>query len=184
VDHDQGSGAAVYDSGLPTLEALTVDALLPGIDGLLFLVTRGGLIHDFRAGTASELYAEPDAFLGRNIAKVLPSDVADVLLPVLASVGPGEAPVVPYSLPMPEGPKAFEARILPLANELCLAFINHVTERVQAEHELHERTEMLRAILQAEPECVKVIDRSGRLAEINPAGLEILEVPTLAAEVK
>jgi PAS domain S-box-containing protein len=182
LSQDHAHGRAVSGSDLASLRELPVDALLPAIDGLLFLVTRDGFIHDLRAGTASELYADPDRFLGRRIGEVLPPEVATSLMAVLATVGPGEAPVVRYSLPGAEGQRDFEARILPLAgDDLCLAFINHVTDTVRAEHELHERSEMLRAILQAEPECVKVIDRAGLLVEINPAGLEILEMSTLQA---
>jgi PAS domain S-box-containing protein len=34
------------------------------------------------------------------------------------------------------------------------------------------------AIFKAEPECVKVLDRSGRILQMNPAGLDILEAKT------
>src|SRR4029079_17498468 len=135
------------------------DALLPAIDGLLFLVSRDGRIHDFRAGTASEPFVAPSVFLGRHLDDVLPLHVSAAILPVLASVEPGDAPAVSYWLTMPDRPRAYEARILLLANELCLAFVNHVPDKVLAEQSLHERTEMLRTILHAEPECVKVIDR-------------------------
>jgi PAS domain S-box-containing protein len=180
VEHDQGTTPASSDLEHASLASLPVDALVPAIDGLLFLVTRDGRILDFRAGTASEPFVPPQEFLGRPIDAVLPPEVADAILPALASVQPGEAPAVSYWLAMPDGPRAYEARLLPLANDLCLAFVNHVTDRVRAEHELRERTEMLRGILQAEPECVKVIDRDGRLVEINPAGLAILEAASLA----
>ncbi len=38
----------------------------------------------------------------------------------------------------------------------------------------------LRAIIEAEPECVKVVGPDGRLLELNPAGLKILEADSLA----
>src|SRR5712692_1551303 len=37
----------------------------------------------------------------------------------------------------------------------------------------------LRAIIEAEPECVKVVGPDGRLLEINPAGLKTLEADSL-----
>ena len=36
------------------------------------------------------------------------------------------------------------------------------------------------AIFKAEPECVKVLDRSGRILQMNPAGLDILEAKSSA----
>jgi len=39
--------------------------------------------------------------------------------------------------------------------------------------------EKLHAILQSEPECVKTVDRNCRLLDMNPAGLEMVEVDTL-----
>jgi two-component system, cell cycle sensor histidine kinase and response regulator CckA len=45
----------------------------------------------------------------------------------------------------------------------------HVAQR------LEEREQRVRAILDAEPECVKLLDRDGSLLEMNPAGLRMIE---------
>lgn len=42
----------------------------------------------------------------------------------------------------------------------------------------------LRAIIELEPECVKLVDRSGQLLEMNPAGLAMLEADSLAEAKK
>src|SRR5882672_8485310 len=39
----------------------------------------------------------------------------------------------------------------------------------------------LRAIVEAEPECVKLLDAEGRLIEMNPAGLRMIEAESLEA---
>ncbi len=49
----------------------------------------------------------------------------------------------------------------------------------QTNRELVLREAHLRAILDAEPECVKVLDAAGLLVEMNPAGLAMLEVDSL-----
>jgi PAS domain S-box-containing protein len=54
-----------------------------------------------------------------------------------------------------------------------------IRERKKAEAALRTSENRLRAIFQAEPECVKVIAREGHLLEMNPAGLAMLEVATL-----
>jgi len=45
---------------------------------------------------------------------------------------------------------------------------------------LHASETRLRTIFEAEPDCVQVIGRDGRVTEINPAGLEMFEVDSLA----
>lgn len=50
-----------------------------------------------------------------------------------------------------------------------------ITERKRAETELLEQKNFLTAIFDNEPECVKVVDREGRLTQMNPAGLAMLE---------
>jgi two-component system cell cycle sensor histidine kinase/response regulator CckA len=55
-----------------------------------------------------------------------------------------------------------------------------ITARAQAEQALRATMERLAAIVEHEPECVKVVDPAGRLVDMNPAGLAMLEVETLA----
>jgi two-component system, cell cycle sensor histidine kinase and response regulator CckA len=54
-----------------------------------------------------------------------------------------------------------------------------ITERKQAEQALKESEERLRTVIETEPECVKVVDRQGRLLEMNAAGLAMLEAGSL-----
>jgi len=49
------------------------------------------------------------------------------------------------------------------------------TERRQAEARLAASESRLRAIVETEPECIKVLDPSGRLLQMNPAGLAMIE---------
>ena len=56
-----------------------------------------------------------------------------------------------------------------------LAIDRDITERNQTRRALVEREQRLRAIFDVEPECVKLVDHDGRLLEINPAGLSMLE---------
>ncbi|MBL8486549.1 MAG: response regulator [Rhodocyclaceae bacterium] len=51
-----------------------------------------------------------------------------------------------------------------------------ISERVRAETQLQERNRFLAAILDNEPECVKLVNPDGSLAQMNAAGLAMLEV--------
>jgi PAS domain S-box-containing protein len=54
-----------------------------------------------------------------------------------------------------------------------------VTDEKEAETRLSESREQLRTIVDAEPECVKILDLNGRLIEMNPAGLAMIEADHL-----
>lgn len=48
-------------------------------------------------------------------------------------------------------------------------------KRQTAEEALAEREQFLRSIIEAEPECVKLIDREGKILKMNKAGLQMVE---------
>ncbi len=55
-----------------------------------------------------------------------------------------------------------------------------ITDRQQAEGARAKSEYKLRAILNAEPECVKLLDAGANLIEMNPAGLAMIEADSLA----
>jgi len=55
-----------------------------------------------------------------------------------------------------------------------------ITERKKAEQLLMESEAHLRAIVENEPECIKIIDAQGLLVQMNPAGLAMIEADSLA----
>lgn len=59
-------------------------------------------------------------------------------------------------------------------------FVTDITERKLAQEALKENEARLRAIIDHEPECVKLVDRNGNLLEMNPAGLRMIEAESLA----
>lgn len=58
--------------------------------------------------------------------------------------------------------------------KICGA-VQDITEQKLAESAVRESEDRLRSILNAEPECVKLLDRSGVLLDMNPAGLKMIE---------
>lgn len=54
-----------------------------------------------------------------------------------------------------------------------------ITAQVEAERALRDSESRLKAILDAMPDCVKIFDETGRLIQINPQGLELLEAPDI-----
>ena len=64
---------------------------------------------------------------------------------------------------------------------LALATLGFVAlSRANAATEKHRLSEAkLSAIIEAEPECIKIVDAQGRLLEMNPAGLAMIEADSL-----
>lgn len=57
-----------------------------------------------------------------------------------------------------------------------MGIVQDITERRVAEEALRRSETMLQAIIDTEPECVKLIDAEARLIMMNRAGLEMIEV--------
>lgn len=55
-----------------------------------------------------------------------------------------------------------------------------ISARKQAENRLRQSEEHLRAIVEATPECIKVVDPEGRLVQMNAAGLQMIEADNFA----
>ena len=85
-----------------------------------------------------------------------------------------------------DAPNAFDqsARnlLLEMARDIDHALNNFDREvqREQATTALRDSEQRLRTIIETEPECVKVVDATGRLIEMNASGLAMLEADSLA----
>jgi PAS domain S-box-containing protein len=64
---------------------------------------------------------------------------------------------------------------------LMLAAIRDTTDKVRAAAALRESEEWLRTVFETTPECVQLLDRSGRILEINSTGVRMLGAPTANA---
>ena len=60
-----------------------------------------------------------------------------------------------------------------------VAHVRNITDRKVLARAVREREAFLRAVVDNEPECVMVLDREGRLLDINAAGLAMLEADSM-----
>jgi diguanylate cyclase (GGDEF)-like protein/PAS domain S-box-containing protein len=84
------------------------------------------------------------------------------------------------------GVMSFDCRRIRPPDDALLQALGAVTtllgqflQRASAEQRLRERERLLAAIVDHEPECVKVIDSGGLLLEMNPAGLRMIEARSI-----
>ncbi|MEY4751802.1 MAG: hypothetical protein RIQ60_4016 [Pseudomonadota bacterium] len=57
--------------------------------------------------------------------------------------------------------------------------IQDITDEKLAEQRLVQSENRLRTIIESNPDCIKVLDRTGNLVEMNPAGLAMIEAESL-----
>ena len=68
------------------------------------------------------------------------------------------------------------AELIELFGQSCILSVGlDITERKQANDLLRDREQRLQAIIENEPECIKLLAPDGTLLQINPAGLAMFE---------
>jgi PAS domain S-box-containing protein len=146
------------------------------LNTLRFLAVNEAAIHHYGYSLAE--------FLGMTLRDIRPPEEVPALEQAVASVTPGLNPSGVWRHRKKNG-EIIEVEIKShtidfdgRAAEVVLAL--DVTERRRAESALRASEQYRRAIIEAEPECVKVVSADGALLDMNRAGLDMLEAGSLA----
>jgi signal transduction histidine kinase len=125
------------------------DAILRCLPDLMFLQSAEGVYLDFYARDRQQLLMPPEKFLGRDMRDVLPPAMVRTLelkfREVFASADPQTAgPVtMEYDLPMPDGTRHYEARLVACDGRRVLSIIRDITDRRRAEDSLRRTQDEL-----------------------------------------
>ena len=132
--------------------AYQIQAIFNALPDLFFRLDAEGLILDWKASKAEELFLPPEQILGRKVQDLLPPAAArSIYNALLEANSTRRTCIAEYSLSMPKGETLYEARIAPLSDGQAVAVVRNVTERHTAERELKASEEKFRAIIQASP---------------------------------
>lgn len=151
---------------------LTLNDVLRWHPDLHFLVSADNTILQYYGGSAGDLYAPPDAFLGQMLQAVLPETVATRISEGLnrARAKAGQVVVIDYALPVSGQERTFEARLIPFDHGYVLAVCRDVTRQRQAEAALGESERRFRQIAEAIDQVIWLADaESGRVLYVSPA---------------
>lgn len=168
---DAGPDAATYAALQQDVERLNEQlvALAFAYPDLRFEMARDGTILDFAAADPTDLVVPPERFLNRRAREVLPVEVAQRLEAAIASLddATGDITGFTYSLPVAEGVRHYECRLVPLGDDQRLmVVIRNITARCTAEAALKASEARYRALVEAIPDLVVVIDRNGHVCDI------------------
>lgn len=145
-------------------------AIIKAIPDLLFTLDLSGTFLDCHTNDSNRLFLFNDQFLGKQIADVMPANVAANTLNAIASaLNTGALQTFEYDLDAPQGRFWFESRVMKLSSKTVLTMLRDITDRKQAEHALRESEERHRTIIQTAMDGFWQTDLQGRLLRVNAA---------------
>ncbi len=138
-------------------------AVIEAFPDLFLRLNADGTILDSRAGRLAETVLVPRAVLGRRVQDLLPAPAGKALFDALQEAVRTKAPAAPLEFSHMEAGenRHYEARVVPLYETHLIAIIRDITERKEAEQELHRHREHLEELV------------AGRTAELERANRQL-----------
>jgi signal transduction histidine kinase len=113
---------------------------------MMFRISRDGVYLEYHARNPTDLFVPPEQFLGKKVEDIMPPDLAATFKASFVAAARSREPVsVDYSLPMAEGERHYEARLVCLEGGEILSVVRDVTEARRALEELHRNQVALEA---------------------------------------
>ncbi len=119
-------------------------AMLRALPDIVFLLSTDGVFLDYHTRDPKQLFLSPSEFIGENVREVLPPDLAERVIQCLANTRLKDSPeILEYSLPMADGERHFEARMIQTEGDKVLCIVRDTTERQRAAAALKESQQKL-----------------------------------------
>jgi signal transduction histidine kinase len=149
ADHQQAGPASPAGNNQQhpaAAAAATVPPALFALPDAVVLFDRQGRCREAHVPGPGPFLVGAEQLPGRTLAGLLPAEPARWLGERIARVRAGSGlEVLEYELPLPDGPRSFEARLVPFG-PLVLGIFRDVTERARREQERHQRDTWLQEV--------------------------------------
>jgi len=134
-------------------------AILNAIPDKMFVMDKAGRVLDYSVNDTSELYANPERILNRNVRDLLPPDAAEAIVQTIEDTTNSMPPSsVEFSLPFADGTRFYEGRMVPLDDDKVLLIERNVTGRKRTELELEKSREFSERIVKTIPNVFFIYD--------------------------
>ena len=122
-------------------------AILNAIPDMMFLLDRDGTFLDYHVSDETLLWKPPSDFIGKNQSEVLPPELAERFFRKFDDVfESNQLVLMEYTLPMPQGLRAFEASMVKCDGNKVLTIVRDITERKEAEESLKRAHDEVRRL--------------------------------------
>lgn len=124
-------------------------AVIEAFPDLYLRLNADGTVLDSRAGRLAEMPLVPRALLGRRVQDLLPVEIGEALGDAVQQAVRTGAPAAPLEFSHAETGviRHYEARVVPLYEMHVVAIVREITERKEAEQELHRHREHLEELV-------------------------------------
>lgn len=117
-------------------------ALLNAIPDLIFVMNNEGKFIDYKCDDETQLFANPDKFIGKNIREVLSENLAKLTSEKINKLlTTKQTQIFEYEMDLSDEKKYYENRLIILDQNLILSIVREITEQKKITQELIEAKE-------------------------------------------
>jgi PAS domain S-box-containing protein len=143
-------------------------ALLKALPDMVFVMSAEGVYIDYNAGDASQLLMPPEQFLGRNMAEILPHEVAAQHLACFERLTTiGASAVIEFTLRIGADDRQYEARLVRREDWAVVCIVRDITDRVRAACQLSESEARFRSAFDDSAIGLALVSPEGRWLQVN-----------------
>ncbi|MBD3382540.1 MAG: PAS domain S-box protein [candidate division Zixibacteria bacterium] len=149
-------------------------AILNSIDDLIFVLDRRGRFKFFeQVANKNDLYQLPQEFIGRNIADVMPSQIAAKYLQCMQEISTsGGTRQFDYPLRLNGCERWYSVKLSPLRDHAdrfsgITAVAREITDKITANRELQKERDLIKSILDTANSLIVCLDENARITVFN-----------------